>query len=227
MTLDELDKLKKLAAERERLLEMAEGVQTGPVGSIFPGLTGEMQEIARTGTAAELRRRADACEADLRAKGILFPEPVSAPRPPVSWDAELGEFTFTIASAGVETSERGLGSMGEILVDQVLLPRGQVQSRQPAQVYAMNRNLHAPLGEVVRVWEEDGRILGRVRLRPEASAARAAVASGAVTDVLTSYVAGKDSWPGSRSPSANMRPRCVCRQRRSRRLLPIRKNSRP
>ena len=44
---------------------------------------------------------------------------------------------------------------------------------------------------------------------------------------ITSYVARKDGWPGNRSPSANMRPRCVCRQRRSRRLLPIRKNSRP
>lgn len=43
----------------------------------------------------------------------------------------------------------------------------------------------------------------------------------------TSYVARKDGSPGNRSLSANMRPRRVCRQRRSRRLLPIRKNSRP
>lgn len=47
--------------------------------------------------------------------------------------------------------------------------------------------------------------------------------------VLTDNVlrSRKDGWLGNRSPSANMRPRCVCRQRRSRRLLPIRKNSRP
>ena len=71
-----------LAAERERLLDLAEQVQTGKADRIFPGLTKEMQEIARTGMAAELRRRASVCEADLRAKGILVPAPVPAPHPP-------------------------------------------------------------------------------------------------------------------------------------------------
>lgn len=37
----------------------------------------------------------------------------------------------------------------------------------------------------------------------------------------------EEGWPSNRSLFANMRPRRVCRQRRSRRPLPIRKNSRP
>lgn len=55
----------------------------------------------------------------------------------------------------------------------------------------------------------------------------ACTASQSTSVATTSYVARKHGWSGNRSLSANMRPRRVCRQRRSRRLLPIWKNSRP
>ena len=64
-----------------------------------------------------------------------------------------------------------------------------------------------------------------VKLRGRPKSLR--VDNGPACGSTTSYLARKDGWPGNRSPSANMRPRYVCRQRRSRRLLPIRKNSRP
>lgn len=143
-----------------------------------------LSTAARDAVAVEFRRRAAACEADLRDLGIGISEPAPTLRPPASWDEESGEFTFTVCTAQPTRSERGLGYTSVISVDQVILAAGHHQKgRRPAEIVSSNRTGGTTLGEVVRVWEEDGTVLGRGRLRPEASAARAAVASGAVADV--------------------------------------------
>lgn len=199
MTLEELEGLKKGAARREELLANIAAIREAPFGkgtfrhpligtphecvAFGFGLCPELVEAARRGIIGELQRWISDIEDKLRDGGIVFPQPAPTLRPPASWDQVAGEFTFVIASTEPERSERGLGYSGTILVDRVILPGGYREARRPAQIVAWDRTSGAPIGEVIRVWEENGQILGRGRLRPEASAARAAVASGAVADV--------------------------------------------
>lgn len=197
MTLEELDKLKQAAAHREHLLGCIAKIRTARLydGVLHPFMAdGAMSafgfdllpshvEAMREGLIGDLHHRIAGIETELRAGGVVFPEPAPTLRPPVSWDEASGEFTFVIASTKEERSERGLGYGGMIAVDQVILPRGLLNSRRPMSVTTVGGSRKATVGEVVRIWEEGGQILGRAMLFPEASAARAAVASGAVADV--------------------------------------------
>ncbi|WP_375274350.1 hypothetical protein [Methylorubrum thiocyanatum] len=186
MTLDQSERAKELAASREALLLRVRTVQSAACPEALFGyvLDDGMENALRTAFVTELHQRVAQCEADLRELGIPFPELGTLPHPPSHWDADSGEFSFVVASTGVQQSERGLSMGGERLVDEMLVTRGYRQGRRPALVYA---GYGVVVGEVLRVWEEADQVRARARLRPEASAARAAVASGAVTDVCASY----------------------------------------
>lgn len=185
MTLEELKSAQESAARRDGFLVKAKAIEVADCPNALFGfvLDPEMEEVLRTACAGELRRRAALHEADLRELGVVIPAPAPTLRSPSSWDEATGEFTFGISSTGPEPDERLLGYAGPIAVDQVILPRGIVSSRRPMLVVASGRTKENPIGEVVRIWEEGGQILGRAMLFPEASAARAAVAGGAVADV--------------------------------------------
>lgn len=198
MTLEELNEAEAAAISREDLLKAianvreagfadgfrrASDLEVPPLHAFGVSLDERAVEDLRKALIITLNTRVAAIEIWLRKLGILFPEPAPTLRPPSSWDEATGEFTFVIASTKEERSERLLGYAGPIAVDQVILPRGLVNSRSPMVVTTLGGSRKATIGEVVRIWEESGQILGRAMLLPEASAARAAVASGAVADV--------------------------------------------
>lgn len=102
MTLEELTELKNLAAARERHLELAERVETRSIRSTTSlfgmPMTEDLEDVIRTGMAAEYRRRAGIAEANLRELGVLFPgDTVPLPSGTAPEGEPLIQVTFRVA----------------------------------------------------------------------------------------------------------------------------------